>query len=351
MFHETDRFDVPFVAGQAGVDIFFVISGFVLWTATAAGTRSPGAFLLDRLIRIAPLYWAVTCLMAACTVLAPFLFPNLVMTPGHLLASLLFIPHPDVNGDTYPLLVPGWTLNYEMFFYAWMAMASGLPRRVQAAALGGVLLAIVASGAALQPANPALRFYAQPIILEFGLGLLLGVMNDRGLLPGRRWSGLLFLIGIVVICVPFASRQVEEAWRLLFWGLPAFVIVFSAVAWEVKGRFICPRIALLLGAASYSTYLLQGFAIGAVTRLLRAHALPVMLALTVVGAAAVGVACYWLVERPMTNALRRLAARVEGRSDRVPKRPPYVVDPALGTDETDPSRASLSAAAPDPFGS
>ena len=118
-----DRY-AHFEFGQAGVDIFFVISGFVIYLASIEGRIRPGEFVKRRIVRIVPLYWVATLALVAAAVCAPQLFATTVVTPQNVGQSLLFIPSysaafPD---QIWPVLVPGWSLNYEMFFYGLFAL-------------------------------------------------------------------------------------------------------------------------------------------------------------------------------------------------------------------------------------
>ena len=104
---------------QGGIEIFFLISGFVIWTITADRPPSPGAFLARRLARIAPFYWVVTTLVVLLLLAAPGWFQTLRLEPVHVLASYLFLPwmNPTPGVGIRPLVIPGWTLNYEIMFY------------------------------------------------------------------------------------------------------------------------------------------------------------------------------------------------------------------------------------------
>src|ERR1700677_21742 len=111
--------------GAAGVDIFFVISGFVMAVSTIGRehkTHPARSFLERRIIRIFPLYWivsAVLLLKVAALEWHPQLAgssPHVHVTFGYLLASFLLIPYRDSLGNILPLLIAGWTLSYEMFF-------------------------------------------------------------------------------------------------------------------------------------------------------------------------------------------------------------------------------------------
>ena len=103
---------------MAGVDIFFVISGFIMWVTTFDGSTTPWQFLFRRFVRIIPVYWLLTTTTVAVMLVAPSAVQSGRFDSIHVLSSYLFIPtvHP-LTGMMEPVLIPGWTLNYEMFFY------------------------------------------------------------------------------------------------------------------------------------------------------------------------------------------------------------------------------------------
>lgn len=100
--------------GAAGVDVFFVISGFIMYVTACSRPITPQRFLLDRFSRIVPLYWVATFLLMAVLVVGKAPIPDI----RYLLASLALVPV-----DPLPYLGVGWTLVYEMFFYALLAAA------------------------------------------------------------------------------------------------------------------------------------------------------------------------------------------------------------------------------------
>ena len=116
------------ILGQAGVDVFFVISGFIMWMVTAEPV-GPAQFLWHRVVRIVPLYWIATLIMAA----------HRSSSVSDTVNSLLFWPYRDANDELWPVLVQGWTLNFEMFFYLLFAAALIIPRRFQLLSLTAVL--------------------------------------------------------------------------------------------------------------------------------------------------------------------------------------------------------------------
>src|SRR5688572_9349206 len=137
------------VLGAAGVDLFFVISGFVMVYSSESlfGRREgPLRFLLRRLARIAPLYWAVTIAIILYIYAAHGSKLFEIYSPASLIASFLFYPYPRLDGLAFPVHLLGWTLNYEMFFYAVFAAAIVLPRRAAVVAVCAALVALVVTG-------------------------------------------------------------------------------------------------------------------------------------------------------------------------------------------------------------
>jgi peptidoglycan/LPS O-acetylase OafA/YrhL len=114
--------------GLFGVDIFFVISGFVMALVTTKNTN-PTSFFLHRLIRIVPLYWILTTCLVAVIVIAPNLLGSTTLNFANFLKSLFFIPYFKESHLIQPFLFVGWTLNYEMLFYLCIALGLMLSSR------------------------------------------------------------------------------------------------------------------------------------------------------------------------------------------------------------------------------
>ena len=146
------KFFFPSEFGPSGVDLFFVISGFIM-VATTTGPGRPFNFIARRLIRVVPLYWLLTCTMVALAWKLPQLFRTIDLAPAHVLQSLLFIPHysPSFPGMAWPVLVPGWTLNFEMFFYAVFAATLSLAQPMRLWALAAVMSTLVIVGLSMGP--------------------------------------------------------------------------------------------------------------------------------------------------------------------------------------------------------
>jgi exopolysaccharide production protein ExoZ len=304
--------------GNAGVDLFFVISGFIMVFTTGRKPMGPVTFLAARWRRIAPLYWSATLAVFAIAVLAPRLLQNTQGDLPHLIASLLFLPLQRADGAMRPVVFVGWTLNFEMAFY--VLFAGGLMlrrRRLGVLATFAVLAAAVAWGQWARPQNPMLAFYTTPMVLEFGFGMLLGLAWPY--LPRRRWPAL--ALGAAAVAAFALILAAPGLWpggeRMVVFGLPAVVIVAAALTLERSGLALRWEWTRQLGNASYAIYLSHFFVTQAavlVAGKLQLHGPLAALFMGIValaGAGAAGLALHYALERPLDAALgavkRRLA--------------------------------------------
>lgn len=235
--------------GGIGVDIFFVISGLVIFLATADKALPPWQFMLMRLARIAPAYWFYTLLMALVVLAVPSMFPEAQVVPSHVLLSLLFIPAENPGGyGVYPLLDIGWTLNFEMLFYLLFAVALSVRASYRLWVVAGLLYLVCWI---ISPAFDLVSgFYTNDIVLEFLMGIVIGMLYRRGLCRARAW---LPLLGIAAALA--AIYHGADIPRALEWGVPSAILVISCVTLE---RFFQgSRILKLLGDCSYSVYLIH----------------------------------------------------------------------------------------------
>ncbi len=302
-----------FDIGRAGVDIFFVVSGFVLWRATAARPTTPAAFLVDRGRRILPAYWLATLVAAAIAALAPAFMPQVRPGFSHLLLSLALVPHFDPRGLPFPTLPPGWSLCYEAAFYLLFAAALGLPRPWRAGGLIASLFGLAAAGYVLR--DPAFVLGANGLVLEFAAGIGIGLFAERGALPSRRWGWAMLLAGLTGFALTQAPGVFVELWRPLLWGAPAALVVAGAAAIEAAAGARRWPPGLALGDASYALYLvhlpLVALAAHALAAADTTFFLPVALAISVLGALAV----HRWVERPLAFSLKGRRIEKPYRSD------------------------------------
>ena len=321
MHHQLQGVVLGAKFGQYGVDLFFVISGFIMTCLADSGPVTPSRFVLDRLCRIVPTYWAATAMTVALFHLGIFDPRVVAPDPWHLLWSLAFIPHPHPSGELWPTLFLGWTLNFEMFFYAVFALLLLLPARLRLGALATVLLVLVLLGRVWPDKGPFALFYTDPRLVEFLAGAVLG--DAFGLTLRRRSEGAaLTQAGLAVAglaLVVLVTGQVAA-------GIAATILVAGGVTLERRGAFPIWSPLLLLGSASYSIYLFQQVAFDlsdAVFAQLGPHGitLPARLHLerwtAALAALMFGLLCHFWIERPLTNAARSVAARWAGQRPRL----------------------------------
>ncbi|MBR0692710.1 acyltransferase [Bradyrhizobium lablabi] len=287
-----------------GIHIFFVISGFIM-ILTTRSFGEPGAwtsFLARRLVRIVPLYWLLTTVMVAGVLMSPHSLELPADKWRYIVSSYLFIPVLRTADDLRPILGQGWTLDYEMFFYAAFAFAILWPRRTGMAILTIGFLTLAILGRNLDISTPMLFTWTDGIILEFILGIQLGMIYQSGWRLSRPTAVVFVLAGVALGYPEFNWPAVFSA------GLPAMLIV--------GGLVLCPRLEdsaatgwlTVLGNASYSIYLSHTLVLRPFrdvwARLIDGAWSPFMFFVAgVLVSVAVGCAIHYLVERPMLRYL------------------------------------------------
>jgi len=235
--------------GASGVDIFFVLSGFIMIFILSKNSPSPGKFFIDRITRIAPLYYFLTLLLFLSTLFFPELFRTTSQIFfSHLLASIFFVNQFFYN--SWPILYDGWTLEYEMLFY--LLLTIGLCLKNRGISIGFVVLSII-----------MLSFYrlVDLIAIEFIFGIAAALIFLY--LPNRPWlfwvyfsTGIIMLISQIVSDLSFIPGM---QYRTVRFGIPAFFLVLGLAGIASIKKGLLTR----LGDASYSIYLIQVFTIPA----------------------------------------------------------------------------------------
>jgi|UPI00068CBCFF exopolysaccharide production protein ExoZ len=257
--------------GAFGVDIFFPVSGFVMFlTASAALRRTDSVnaaaeFTWRRLIRILPLYWIFTTLKLAADRFT--VSGSLVAHFGlwYIAASYLFLPAYNPHGQVLPILPVGWTLAYEAMFYLVVALCI----RWRAPLLTWCALAIGVSsliGIYIPHAWGALTWMANPIELEFLGGLFLAALCQRKILLPSPLAVLIIISCVLWIAsIPWEAE--ESLLRAALWGIPGCLLLWSFTSLERGLNLSKRRLLLLLGDASYSLYLVHLFIVPLTARL------------------------------------------------------------------------------------
>lgn len=254
---------------DAGVDLFFVLSGFVMTTITAGrrhGAAAAGAFLARRAWRVLPPYWIFTTVVVVMMLIAPSMV-NSSYSGQSVVASYLLLPHAQL-----PVLTVGWTLVHEAYFYLVFALIIALvpPRGVTAALLAWTA-AITLVHIALPPATtPARMLVINPLTYEFIAGALLGI-HWRAI-PHALGLPLAALgVGIAVAsawALPEQGPSVLPVWtRAGLFGSAAVALVAGAIVLESRCRSGRPGMLTRLGDCSYALYLSHIFVISAAGRM------------------------------------------------------------------------------------
>lgn len=228
----------------SGVDIFFVISGFIIAT-TAAARPHPLDFAFRRALRIFPVYWLV--------LLAAFVSSSwIALSPDGRPALDLGT----IFAWTYPnwYLAPAWSLAFELHFYAAVAVLLAItPNRLFAISFAGFGLVILAVVFHLQ-----LGIYSHPLVLEFGAGVGIAHLHRSGRVGFSRRvlavSGALFVAGWYCIFVHGVTDP--QLARVPTYGLGAALLIHAVIAAEIEGRSFSP-VLQWFGKISYSLYIVH----------------------------------------------------------------------------------------------
>ncbi|QXH37413.1 acyltransferase family protein [Pseudomonas muyukensis] len=289
--------------GAIGVDLFFVISGFVIYLSATRQSVTPLEFATHRIARIVPAYWLFSAFTAALLIYWPGMVALTSFEPGFLLKSLFFIPALNPSGIGYfPLMTVGWTLNYEMAFYAVFFGSLWLPRPWR---IAGLFLGILALRKFLPELGGAFEFYKHKIVYEFLFGVLIGMLYQRGLINAiKPWlaAGLLATALLIIAKVGQVTHNPFKS------GIPCALIVIAALSQERRMQNMTRLNAL--GNWSYSTYLCH-IPILCLMLAVQTHTgLPPMVTLisSVVLIALVSAASFNLVERPIAKYMKKRAS-------------------------------------------
>lgn len=303
-------------AGFAGVEYFFVLSGFIIVVAhwrDLTGTPRPAAFTWKRFRRIFPSLWVVLLPLAVLVLAKPEFSPLPGVGPVDILWSFALLPPYDAYQHE-PLLSVLWTLRFEMLFYALFLLF--LLRRGVAIVLSAVWLLV--SAASLAGEGESIHpFWIAPFPLLFAIGAGAGWLHARQV--RLAWLPLLGAGGVLLAFAAAIAMRApggfHAAWLVLLFGVGAGLCIVGAAARDrARSGPGGSRIATFLGDASYSIYLVH-FPLLSVLCKLAVRLMPgvpasVVFAGAVAASVAAGVVFHVAVERPL---LRRIPARLPGR--------------------------------------
>lgn len=247
--------------GPGGVDLFFVISGFIIYTvgarsgeeSTKSRFRVTWDFLLKRLIRIYPIYWVMfgfASFTIAFIVDIPFVPMAVPSTP-----SLLLLLSPANN-----IILAAWSLHYEMIYYIVATLCLLIFRQHL---LVGLLLWFAITIACISAAfvlgkDWMHQVWASSLFFEFMFGVLVALLikNGRTALAKTTLFGgvVLYIVGSYVLARHGGWWILPPWWRTVLWGIPSAFILYGLIAIELCGVWTFSKVWQYLGNASYSIY-------------------------------------------------------------------------------------------------
>jgi exopolysaccharide production protein ExoZ len=286
-----------------GTDLFVVLAGFL--TAHVLGDKPAGAYLLNRLIRIVPLYWMITILA--------FLVQNYAMTSNSSTLSELFMSLSFIAYGPFPVLYPAWTLTVIVEFSLIIAVFQLVSRKNGILYSAAFAVLIAAVGQVSGTTNPTFVFYTNPIITDFALGILIFKFVSLGRFPislSRRGAIALACAAIVLSSVaavlrPFAWPELP---RLIALGLPMAIVLLSVITLERLGVYTASKRVSFLAKCTYAIYLTHWFVAVVSEKIVvesgdSAGIATVLLIATPVVVTYVAVLVYVYIEAPLTRHL------------------------------------------------
>ncbi len=314
IFHISQPFFSGFEMGSAGVEVFFVISGFIMWHIHhddwgLAQKFLP--FLYKRATRIYPLYLFVF----GITVFFYFLFPAFGSARAQHWGSVLY-DAALLPTEGYPLLVVAWTLQYEMFFY--MMFAISLLNRYWGVMLAGMWMLGCTINLFMHTQNFWLAFFFSPLNFLFVLGCLAAQIVQTRRLVFPHIIGIMGVILFFVIGInkTFHLLTIDDGLQSLLYGVVTCMIFgFIQVEEKINFKNYFFRPFVLMGTISYSLYLVHCLAMTVFGLILIKFSLVqyvplcVLFFLPPIAALMSGLMCFWWVEHPLQRFFKGLGEK------------------------------------------
>jgi len=294
-----------FTFGAAGVDLFFIISGYIMCAATDSRLIDFISFMKARFFRIVPLYW----LLSLAALFVFLLMPNKVNSSGgstDILNSFLLWP----TTGKY-LIQNGWTLSYEFLFYGLFALGLRVGRFRCVIAVAAIV-ALVLAGQWLESQGVWGSFLTNAILLEFVMGIAAFHLFKRGFRADAALS--VALIAAAIGGFVFTGELEAGEPRVIGYGLPSLALFIAVRSLEGRtirfDRSLVGKVAGAMGDSSYSMYLIHPFFLVAATAVLSKVGLAshgwLLTTVLFIGSMATGWYCYVLLEKPMTQWIARI---------------------------------------------
>lgn len=330
--------------GCIGVDLFFVISGFIITYVARkySGVGEGLGFLQKRFYRINPIYYIASVLFLGSLLLQIWVVNKVFyFVPEEVFQSaidtVLILPATNNQVLFRPFLMIGWTLAFEWLFYIlfFVTILSRVKRKI--VLLTVVIVVLIAMRYVIQPLDLRLTILTNPIMLEFLLGVIICQLYLQGIKIPVYLSVIFLVIGLAgyIILVfhnnpliaavgPILDGSLSMA-RFLYWGIPSGFITTGCIFLEQRGklnRLWDNKLTRLVGDASYSVYLVHLTAFALLTILYKqvGFFLPPDLSIffQVLVALGVSIAFYWWIEKPLLRWLHKPSKKPVATEPSVP---------------------------------
>ncbi|KJD34624.1 hypothetical protein PK35_02260 [Tamlana nanhaiensis] len=247
--------------GNFGVDIFFVLSGFIMYYSVKNNSQGGIVFLIDRCFRIFPVYWVMTALLLISKIILPANAYGTSFTFESLIKSLFLIPHANPSGfGFFPFLAVGWTLVYEMVFYITLSFALMIYQKgaLIISSLFLLILLLFGKNNIFGSSNLLLLEFVSGIALAY-LFIRIKVTNFFLVLSKSFYS-----VSVLVLTIIFTSLLIYKLGYLITKMICAVLIVFSFLLNEelFRKKLNKSSLGVVLGDISYSTYLIHTIILG-----------------------------------------------------------------------------------------
>lgn len=294
-----------FTVGNAGVDLFFIISGFIMCHTVDKKDVDFIRFIKSRLHRIIPIYWLLTSFALVVFLIAP----EKVNSSGgntNIFTSYFLLP----TEDKY-LIQNGWTLRFEFLFYLIFAISLSIKAAYKYLVPMGIIFGLVSLGGLFPPTTYLSQFFLSPMLLEFTFGIAaFYLFHNRTVKVGPRFGVLLILTSVTLIVL--VSHYKLENYRVIVYGIPALFFFLGMLAMEPaiienKSNMLL-RMLKQIGDSSYSLYLFHPFALVGCSIILSKMGLNqfgyLFVILLVVCSVISGHLCYLYMEKPLARLTR-----------------------------------------------
>lgn len=249
------KFNSPFLKffygwGLYGVDLFFVLSGFIIYHIQINNNYSWFEFLKRRIVRVFPIYFILTILVSITHLIYSNFYLSLELTKKFFFSSIFFLSK--ILAYEYPIIRHGWTLEFEMYFYLAFSFLVFFRKKPSLIWLFLIILLLIIS-------------INNIIFLEFYIGVLISYFFQKKIIINLNYAKFIFFIGIFFLLIGsiFREKILSEisvgSYRIFFYAMPSALILIGALYLkQIKNKFL-----IFLGNSSYSIYLMHIFVIAA----------------------------------------------------------------------------------------